>query len=428
MPGHKGRDGLLSVEHLDLTEIDGADELFRAEGIIRESERNAGELFGADTFYSAEGSSLAIRTMLLLAVKWAYRQGLADEEHRPVILAGRNAHKVLIHTSALLDFDTQWIYPKEDAAYQTCAVTGEDLLAALDTGIRPVALYVTSPDYLGNLTDLKPLAEICHSRGILLLTDNAHGAYLKFLDPSLHPMDCGADMCADSAHKTMPVLTGGAYLHLSRRLDDFFKEEAREAMEVFASSSPSYLILESLDLNNPYMERLPALLRDFLPKVGRLREELLDAGFRLTGDEKLKITIEAFRRGYTGDELAGILREAGIFSEYHDHDYLVLMLTPQNTDEELRRFGDTLRGIEPRPEIAPDDCTVKRPERVMSPRRALLTPTETVTKEESTGRVFASASVSCPPAVPVCMLGEAVPDGKMLPGNGEVKVVKAPEL
>ena len=104
MPGHKGA-SVLGVENIDITEIDGADDLYHADGIIKESELNAGSIFGANTFYSTEGSSLSIRAALYLAVKHAKAQGV-----KPIIAAGRNAHKVFLSSAALLDFDIVWIY------------------------------------------------------------------------------------------------------------------------------------------------------------------------------------------------------------------------------------------------------------------------------------------------------------------------------
>ena len=197
MPGHKGA-GSLGVESLDLTEIEGADVLYHEDGILRESQRNATALFGTKkTVYSAEGSSLAIRAMLYLAK-------LAGNGN--CILAARNAHKTFMTAAALLDLDVQWLY--SSGSLLSCPISTQDLESALQK-TKPIAVYITSPDYLGNVADIQGLAEVCHRYGTYLLVDNAHGAYLHFLDR--HPMDLGADLCCDSAHKTLPVLTGGAY-------------------------------------------------------------------------------------------------------------------------------------------------------------------------------------------------------------------------
>ena len=240
MPGHKGV-SRLGCEVRDITEIGGADVLYRSYGIIRESEDNAAKLFGtARTVYSTEGSSLCIRGMLFLAMQATGRR---------TFLAGRNAHSTFVTACALLDAQVDWLWG--DGGLTTCAVTAEMVDEALgQADAKPAAVYVTSPDYLGGLADIPTLAEVCHRYGTLLLIDNAHGAYLRFLTPSQHPLDLGADLCCDSAHKTLPALTGAAYLHLSEKLPSYFREETKTALALFGSTSPSYLILQSLDAAN----------------------------------------------------------------------------------------------------------------------------------------------------------------------------------
>ncbi|MEG1684064.1 MAG: amino acid decarboxylase, partial [Oscillospiraceae bacterium] len=260
MPGHKGC-GPLGCERLDITEIAGADELYQAEGIIARSEHNAATLFGtAATFYSTEGSSQCIRAMLYLALLHAPSGG-----ERPVIVAARNAHQSFVLAAALLDLEIVWLWAEElDVSLCRCNVSPEQLERALKRLPRPpVAVYITAPDYLGSTPDIAALAETAHRFGTPLLVDNAHGAYLKFLPHSTHPMDLGADLCCDSAHKTLPVLTGGAYLHVSHRAPADFIENGKRALALFGSTSPSYLILQSLDLvNRRLAEDYPNCLAD----------------------------------------------------------------------------------------------------------------------------------------------------------------------
>ena len=403
MPGHKGMP-LIGFEPLDLTEIDGADSLFEAEGILRESEENASRLFGAHTFYSTEGSSLCIRAMLQLVCQYARSKGT-----RPKILAGRNAHKTFLSAAALLDFELQWLYPDKDGSYLSCPVEAASLDHLLSQGETPTAVYITSPDYLGNVADLSALAQVCHRHGVLLLVDNAHGAYLKFLQPSRHPMDLGADLCCDSAHKTLPAVTGGAYLHIAHRAPDFFVKQAKNALALFASTSPSYLILQSLDAVNGYLAaEYPARLAAFLSHVQALKARLRAEGFSLLGDEPLKLTLEARPYGYLGTELAALLAQQGLYCEFCDRDYLVLMVTPETTADGLDRLADCLLAI-PRkpalPDLTPAFC---RCERVLSPREAMLAACETLPVEQCVGRILASPSVGCPPAVPVVICGERI--------------------
>ena len=276
MPGHKGVD-VLGCEARDITEVCGADSLYEADGIICESECNASELFGCPTYYSTEGSSLCIRAMLYLACLQAKSRGV----ERPLIVAGRNAHKTFLSAAALLDFDVEWLYPDETYSYLACNVTIEAVERMLTAERRPDAVYLTSPDYLGNMADIENIAALCHRYGVLLIVDNAHGAYLKFLPESRHPIDLGADLVCDSAHKTLPVLTGGAYLHVSPRVSERFPTDTvKDALALFGSTSPSYLILQSLDKVNSllsdaaYIERLTCLSSH----VEACREQLILRG------------------------------------------------------------------------------------------------------------------------------------------------------
>ena len=397
MPGHKGKNQL-GVESMDITEIDGADSLYEADGIIRQSEENVSRLFGCPTFYSTEGSSQCIRAMLYLAMLHAKERG-----KRPLIAAGRNAHKTFLTGAALLDLDIKWLYPKEAGSYLSCDLTVEDVEAVLEAE-KPTAVYLTSPDYLGNVADIAGIARICHRHGALLLVDNAHGAYLKFLRPSRHPMDLGADLCCDSAHKTLPVLTGGAYLHGTEK----FRDWAKNALALFGSTSPSYLILQSLDGANPYLASLADKLKEFVPCVEAVKETLTKKGFVLYGQEPLKITISAKSYGYTGQELAEILLNCHIVSEFADPDFLVLMLTPENSPRELDALAKALLSVPEKAPIPGQPPRFQPGQRVCSPREAMLSPMEEVPVEKSEGRVLAAATVGCPPAVPIVVSGERI--------------------
>ena len=405
MPGHKGKG---DIEKYDITEIAGADSLFEADGVIRESEEYASELFGANTFYSTEGSSHTIRAMLYLVSLYAKERG-----EKPKILAARNAHKAFLSALIMLDIEVEWIFPDVEDSYLSMKVCPDDLdmiLSVMEE--KPTAVYITSPDYLGALSDIAGLSAVCREHGVLLIVDNAHGAYLRFLPEDAHPISLGADMCCDSAHKTLPVITGGAYLHINREADPLFCEMARHALSIFGSTSPSYLILESLDAVNCYLDGdYRTELEAFLPKVQTLKTKLAERGYSLFGDESTKITIKTKEYGYAGDELADILRENDIECEFADRDYLVLMLTPQNTDEELYIIEKTLLSIDKKEEkeseslITPTFCL---PMYEKSPREAALSPCEMLHLDECIGRICALATVGCPPAVPIVVSGEVI--------------------
>lgn len=403
MPGHKGKG---EIEKYDITEVEGADVLYSAKGVILESEENASALFGSKkTLYSAEGSSLSIRAMLYLTKLYALSQN-----KRCKILAGRNAHKVFITASALLDIDVSWVFSDESRGLTVCKITPKSLeKALLECEEKPVAVYITSPDYLGNITDIKGLSEVCKRHGVLLLVDNAHGAYLRFLPESLHPMDLGADLCCDSAHKTLPALTGAAYLHIGKNAPPLFCENAQKAMSLFSSTSPSYLILRSLDRVNGYIsEGFEKRLLEFSEKIRKLKDTLIEKGFELCGDEPLKITAYAKAYGYTGEEIANELLKNGISCEFSDMDYVCLMLTPSNTEKEILKIEKAFLQIERKTPIKEKPPIMNKPKKYCSPKEAAFSLFQRLPLEQCEGRVLANVTVSCPPAVPVLVSGEVI--------------------
>ena len=426
MPGHKGQ-SLLGFEPLDITEICGADELYAPEGIIAESEASATRLFGtAHSYYSTEGSSQCIRAMLFLALQSAPQSG-----KRPVLLAARNAHKALLYAAALLDFDIRWLWPSAQAegALCSCPVTAEALTEALLTlaqqGNTPFGVYVTSPDYLGGVQDIPALAAVCRAQGVPLLVDNAHGAYLRFLPQNCHPIAQGAAMCCDSAHKTLPVVTGGAYLHLGPDAPIQNEATVRGALALFGSTSPSYLILQSLDACNAQLAGdWPRRLQQCCDALTRLRQELnAQAAARhcplplVRESEPLKITLDAAALGRTGVELADLLRTAQIECEYADPRYVVLMFTPENPLRDYERLTAALctelqklpRDLPQPAQDAGGFVQLEQQCRVhCSIRQAVFAPQEVLPAEQALGRICAMPTVSCPPAIPIVVSGEEV--------------------
>ena len=400
MPGHKGIP-FLGPEPLDLTEMTGADDLYHPEGIIAQSEENAAALFGSGkTCYSTEGSSQCIRAMLYLVLQYARREG-----KNPRILAGRNVHKTFVTAAGLLDFQVDWLPAAE--SYLSCGVGDWEVLEQQLRTLLPAAVYVTSPDYLGNEMDVGQLSRLCHKYGTLLLVDNAHGAYLHFLPQPRHPLDLGADLCCDSAHKTLPALTGAAYLHLSKAVPAWLKAMSKEAMALFGSTSPSYLILQSLDLMNPWLEGLPGRLQAFLPRVEAAKKRIAQMGWVFAGSEPMKWTLGPKSMGYTGEVLGALLEEQGIYYEFADPDFLVLMPSPEQP-ESLTAIEAALATVPPRPAIAQTPPRPHIPQRAMSIRQAMLAPHREIPVAEAQGEILGALQVSCPPAVPIALCGEVI--------------------
>lgn len=402
MPGHKGR-GPLGCEGWDITEVQGADSLYEADGIIARSEANASALFGSQrTLYSTEGASHCIRAMLYLAL--TCRRGDAS----PVVVAARNAHKAFLYAAALLDIRVIWLWPEESESLCGCPISAtrlEQTLARLST--PPAAVYLTSPDYLGGMADIPALAEVCHRHGTLLAVDNAHGAYLHFLQPARHPLDLGADLCCDSAHKTLPVLTGGAYLHIAKRAPAQLAECGKAALALFGSTSPSYLTLASLDqCNRELAEAFPARLAQCVSRIDGLKRELAAAGWETVPGDPLRLTLRA-PGDTTGTALAQRLRDNGMECEYADEAFLVLMLTPYNTEAELERLAHVL-GVNHAAPARRRMLPMVIGKQAVSIRQALFSPHETVPAEQSLGRICGAPTVSCPPAIPIVVSGEQI--------------------
>lgn len=385
MPGGKGQN-----DPFDITEIDGADNLYESAGIILESERNAAALFGAgDTLYSCGGSTLCIQGMLGTV------RALTEKR---TIIAGRYSHRSLVSACALLGFEIRWIAPGE---FLGAAVSPEAVEAAIDSDTA--AVFLNAVDYYGGTADIPAIADICHKRGVLLLADNAHGAYRVFTDD--HPITLGADMTADSAHKTLPALTGAAYLHLK---NPAHRLVAKKVMALFGSSSPSYLIMDSLDLCNRFLSEGADRARQAMEDTSRLKEELKRLGYTLKKSDALRITVDAAAFGYTGQALSALLRESGAECEMSDERYTVLLFSAVQPREDFPRLSEIFSGIPQKPPITIPAHKILKPKAVLTPREALFSEKKTEKTENAEGRICAEIVSPCPPCVPLVMPGERI--------------------
>ena len=403
MPGHKGT-AFHGLEALDITEIKGADSLYDASGIIGQSEAQTAKAFGtARTLYSAEGSSQCIKTMLGIV-----KQNCGSE--RVTVLAPRNVHKAFIDACILLDLDVKWLYHEKPSTSVCCAdIKPMQFEAALQEG-GVDCCYITSPDYLGNTADIKAIAKACKAAGIPLLVDNAHGAYAAFLKESTHPIALGADMCCDSAHKTLPCYTGAAYLHISESVPEYFAQTAKNVMSMFGSTSPSYLILQSLDLCSELLAsgEFAKQLDCAVERVSDCKSKLEALGWKLCGSEKMKMTICAAQCGYDGRELADMLRLTRIEPEYSDEQFVVLMAGVSNTQQDFDRLTKALADIKPKPPLESELPQILPVKRALPIREAALQKYRTVSVDDALGKVCAMTVTACVPSVPVVVSGEVI--------------------
>ncbi len=400
MPGHHGRhtaEELSELYRLDITEISGADSLFEAEGIILESEENTAALYNSGaTLFSAGGSTACIQAML----------GAMRLENRRII-AIRNVHRAFLNSCVLLGLDVTWIMPD----YTDGILSGVVDMAAVETALADnphSCLYVTSPDYTGRIADISALAKLCHRYGAKLIVDNAHGAHLHFLPNSMHPISLGADMCCDSAHKMLPALTGGAFLHVR---DKQYKPILKQTMGMFASTSPSYLIMMSLDLCNKYIaEQIHEDIEDNLRYIRDFREHF-SGRLIFSESEPFHITIKAAESGFDGVEFAENMRKFGAECEYAHNDTVILLMSPMNTKSDYERLEEIVeKSLEmtKKRDIKPLNAPPVLPVKAMSIRDAALSESEEIPIENAVGRICASVKVPCPPAVPIAASGEII--------------------
>lgn len=401
MPGHKGQSvtGFLSdASALDITEISGADSLFEADGIIAQSERNMSRLYHTvATAYSAGGSTLCIQAML----------ALMKQEGRQVI-AVRNVHRAFLNACVLLDIDPVWIIPDYSGGILSGEIDAAEVKHILEKCGKPACLYVTSPDYTGKTADIRALEKLCHKYDAKLLVDNAHGAHLAFLPENIHPIELGADLCCDSAHKMLPALTGGAMLHTSC---NEYADKLKQAMSMFGSTSPSYLIMASLDLCNKYIcEEINGDIAANLRNIEKLKNHF---GKKLSfaDSEPFHITVKAAGSGYDGNELAYRLRENGAECEYSDSSLLILLMSPMSRTEDYAKLTaalDNALALSHKKAPVHEKLIMALPKKAMTLREAALAPSEEISVDKAEGRICASVKVPCPPAIPIAASGEII--------------------
>ncbi|WOC32312.1 MULTISPECIES: aminotransferase class I/II-fold pyridoxal phosphate-dependent enzyme [Caproicibacterium] len=383
-PGHKCLPDALPQDllALDYTELPDTDSLFEADGAILQAEQAAAALFGAKrTLFSAGGCSLCIQTMLRLACPQGGR-----------VLCARNVHRSAVNAMALLGLEPIWVMPN-----------------AVQNGINNTesinACYVTSPDYYGRLQDIPVLARLCKKRGIPLLVDNAHGTHLAFTEPDLHPLYQGASMTADSAHKTLNVLTGGAWLQIG---EERYVQGAKAAMSLFASTSPSYPIMASLDLARAWLAEHPHAFVEVQAQVRTLAALAKSRGIANVSADPARLSLRTADIGLTGAAAAEIFRKNGVEPEMADGGFVVFLCTPWNTQEDYQKLSAAILALPVGAPLPPRAELPPLPPVRMPLRQAVFAPSETVPLRQAVGRIAAQAACPCPPGVPVVMPGEEV--------------------
>lgn len=419
-PGHKGNCSFISnLFNYDFTELPGLDSLYEANGPILRAETRAAQVLGTKrTLFSAGGCTLCIQAMLNLCVKLGSK-----------IICSRVIHRSAINTMALLDIEPIWIYPNQDAGKGIPGrVDCNELEKLIIDNDNISAVYITSPNYYGVISNIEVISSICQKYGLPLLVDNAHGAHLGFLSKDLHPIHLGATITACSAHKTLPVLTGGAWLNIG---DESYILGAKESMALFGSTSPSYPIMASLDLCIDWLDNYGKdkfLIME--EKIKKIRKLAISKGLNLPLGtcDPLRITLDTASIGIIGTQLALDMRKHGIEPEYASRQNVILIATPMNTDEDINRLYDFINNIEIKASIKYDDIKIPKTKTAMSPRKTMLSDSQIINVKDSFNRIAAEAPCPCPPGMPIVMFGEIITkdiiDVLLGYGISSIKVVK----
>ena len=316
MPSHGGAnalpadEGLFASAPFDVTELSFSDNLSASAGVILEAENLAAKAYGADhTLFFTAGATDALRAALL-CVKGKKIAFLGD------------MHKSFHAAKRLFSLD----------------VTDITSIGEIEKGAFG-AVCVTSPDYYGNVKDIPAIAAACRRAGAAMIVDEAHGAHFAFSDLLPESAVCYADFVVHGAHKTLPVFTGGAMLHVK----DAFYKKAREARSEVIGTSPSYLVMASLDYARDLFERegraMYAALKEEIDRVKAAYPKVKV----LASDDFSRVVIERERGGYA---LAAALEKAGVFVEAADAGRVVLIVTPFNGKylESAFKVAENFRG------------------------------------------------------------------------------------
>ncbi len=402
-PGHKGNLSMLNkLLYLDFTELPLTDSLYEASGIIKKSETKLKTLFGTEkSLFSSGGNTLCIQAMLRM---------VASEGDK--ILCDRVVHRSAVSAMALLGIDPVWInreFNEESGLFEKLDINQIKKYLSQKSDFK--AVYITSPNYYGILQDIKEISNECKKYNIPVLIDNAHGSHLMFTKENLHPLTQGATLVADSAHKTLPVLTGGAWLHIN---DEKYSQKAKDAMSLFGSTSPSYPVMASMDICRDWLEHKGK--KEFFrleKRVEKIKKIALEKGFYIPDknlSDPVRITLGVWKLGLSGYQFRDYLYKFKIEPEFCDENYVVLIPSPYNTRQDwqrLKRAICSLKGY--------DKCknfknfgNLKLPQKVKTLRNALMLPHKMVDLEQSKGKIAAQIVCPCPPGVPVVMPGEKI--------------------
>ncbi|WP_408069784.1 aminotransferase class I/II-fold pyridoxal phosphate-dependent enzyme [Butyrivibrio sp. JL13D10] len=349
MPGHKRNKNATEMTgymDIDITEIDGYDNLHDAEGIIFDAQERAKRLYGAqETFFLVNGSTSGV----LSAVSAAVSEG-------GKLLAGRNSHKSLYHIAYLRRLEVQYLLPEivkiPDGGILLGKINPNEVGKALSEDKKIEAVFITSPTYEGIASDIRTIADICHRHGKILIVDAAHGAHFGlYKDIPENAVSQGADIVIHSVHKTLASMTQTALIHVQGNLVD--KKRLRRFLKIFQSSSPSYVLMASIDSCIADIEKNS---KRIFSKLIRYKNDILEKTESCKNitvvnmdviQDPCKVVVYARNGAITGQQLYDILRlEYGLQPEMAGDFYSLMIITGYDTEEGINRLITAIKDID----------------------------------------------------------------------------------
>ncbi|HHX56317.1 MAG TPA: aminotransferase class I/II-fold pyridoxal phosphate-dependent enzyme [Clostridiales bacterium] len=415
MPGHKRNDKYLNMVNpylLDITEIEGFDNLFHAKGIIKESMKRAATLYNScNTNYLVGGSSAGI----LSGISACTNKG--DK-----VLVARNSHKSVYNAIYLNELKPIYIYPQINSQYGiNCGISPEDIEKMLIKHKDIKLIIITSPTYEGVISNVQGTSEISHKHKVPLFVDEAHGSHLGF--HSYFPtnsIEGGADIVIHSLHKTLPAFTQTGLIHVNSTLVDY--EKVKECLSIYQSSSPSYLLMASIDkCINLLIEEGEKLftsfannLKSFYEKAKQLKHLKILRKKDIYFDPS-KIILSVRDADISSIEIYTILLEKyKIQVEMLSTDYIIAMTSICDTTIGFNRLLEALLDIDGQVKEKQSDYKInidilsEDVETVKSIYEAKTSPSETIPFIDSEGRITREYIYLYPPGSPVLLPGERI--------------------
>ena len=407
MPGHKGL-GCVML-HYDVTELDGTDNLHKPQGILREAQLAASVAFGAlHTFFCVNGSSVGLHALIMSICN-----------RGDTLIVDRGCHIAVINALVLNDVRPIFVYPKYNNKFGiNDGIEPDDVARAISENPSAKGVLITTPTYYGVCSDVNTIADIAHKHDIPLIVDEAHGAHFCFSkNLPLSALECGADGVVQSVHKTLTCLTQGALLHIgTERID---KQRVQENLNMLHTTSPSYLIMSSIDGARCEMERYgESRLKRLIAECDRVRKKANETGAYYCLDKlgpwhdfdqtRLVFNVEnAF-------DVQAVLRDKyNILVEMVDGYNIVCIPTinNRNTDfanlvKALVEIAKTLPPREVRENLQIEQIPTAK--LVMPPAQAYYSQTEVVAPKDAIGKVAARSVYKCPPCMPILCPGEMI--------------------